>query len=82
MGRRKALCTVPLQSGGSYDGWSSTDLCSRDFLQQKYDQALSDPRPTTLYADTTTYHVKRIESLFTEFVPVSCPLNSIFPFCN
>jgi hypothetical protein len=68
MGRRKALRTIQLQSGGSYKGRSSTDLCSREFLQQKYDQAISAPHPTTLYADSTMYHVNRIENLFTEYV--------------
>ena len=68
MGRRKALRTIQLQSGGSYKGRSSIDLCTREFLQQKYDQAITAPRPTTLYADTTMYHVNRIENLFTEFV--------------
>ena len=54
MGRRKAS----VQSGGS----SST----REFLQKRYTEALSETRPTTLYAESTTYHVKRIERLFKE----------------
>jgi hypothetical protein len=76
MGRQKTLCTVQLQSAGTYKGWSSTDLCSRDFLQQKYDQALSELRSTTLYAETTVSHLNRIANLFTEFVTPS-PLHQV-----
>jgi hypothetical protein len=53
MGRRKAS----VQSGGSP---------TREFLQKRYTEALSETRPTTLYAESTTYHVKRIERLFKE----------------
>ncbi|QKX63180.1 uncharacterized protein TRUGW13939_10349 [Talaromyces rugulosus] len=70
MGRRKALCTIPLQSGGSYESLSSIDICTKDFLQQKYDQSLSEPHQTTLYADTTIGHINRIETLFTEYCDI------------
>lgn len=66
MGRRKALRVVQLQSGGSYEERSSNNLCTQEFLQKKYDEALSETRPTTLYADSTTYHLERIERLFKE----------------
>ena len=66
MGRRKTLNVVQLQSGGSYQGRSSNNLCTREFLENKYDEAVSEIRPTTLYADTTAYHVGRIKRLFEE----------------
>lgn len=66
MGRRKTSCVVQLPSGDSYEGRSSTNLCTREFLQQKLDKAVLEPRPTTLYADTTIFHVDRIKGLFTE----------------
>ena len=47
---------------------SSTNLYTWEFLQQKYDQAIMAPRPTTLYVDTTIYYVNQIENLFMEFV--------------
>jgi hypothetical protein len=68
MGRRKVLGTVTLQSGGSYTGWSAAGVCSREILQQKYDQALTQTRAITLYAETTECHIKRMEKLFTECV--------------
>jgi hypothetical protein len=68
MGRRKVLGTVTLQSGGSYTGWSDAGVCSLEFLQQKYDQALTETRATTLYADTTKCHIERMEKLWTESV--------------
>jgi hypothetical protein len=68
MGRRKILETVTLQSGGSYTGWSASGVCSRELLQQKYDQALTETHATTLYAETTECHIKRMEKLWTESV--------------
>jgi hypothetical protein len=66
MGRRKTFATVQLESGGSYQGRSSDNLCTREFLEKKQDEAVSEIRPTTLYEDTTTYHINRIERLFKE----------------
>jgi hypothetical protein len=68
MGRRKILETVTLQSGGSYTGWSASGVCSREVLQQKFDQALTETRATTLYAETTECHIKRMEKFWTESV--------------
>lgn len=67
IGRQKARCVILLQSEGSYEGWSSANVCTREFLQQKYDQAVSQPHLTKLYADTTIYHVNRIKDLFLEY---------------
>ena len=69
MGRRKTLHVVELQSGVSYHERTSNNLCTREFLEKKYDEAVSEVRPSTLYADTTTYHVDRIKSLFEEYIP-------------
>jgi len=66
MGRRKTFGEAQLQSGGFYQGRSSNNLCTREFLEKKFDKAVSEIRPTTLYADTTTYHVDRIKRLFEE----------------
>jgi hypothetical protein len=66
MGRRKTFSEVPLLSGGSYQGRSSNGICTREFLEKKYKEALSAVRPTTLYAETTIYHVDRITRLFEE----------------
>jgi hypothetical protein len=68
MGRRKAPCVVQLKSGGFYERRSSTNLCPREFFQNKFDEAVLETRPTTLYADTTIYHVNRIKGLFTKSV--------------
>jgi hypothetical protein len=68
MGRRKILGTVTLQSGGSYTGWSASGVCSREVLQQKFDQALTETRATTLYAETTKCHIERLEKFWTESV--------------
>jgi hypothetical protein len=66
MGRRKTFKTVHLPSGASCQGLSSTDLCTREFLEEKYNQAASEIRPATFYEDTTTYHINRIKRLFKE----------------
>lgn len=66
MGRRKKLVVVNLRSGDSYSGRTTSNLCTREFLESKYDEALSETRPTTLYADNTIYHVERIQRLFEE----------------
>jgi hypothetical protein len=66
MGRRKTACVVQLPSEDSYESRSSTNLCSREFLQQKFNQAALERRPTTLYEGTTLYHIDRIKGLFTE----------------
>jgi hypothetical protein len=68
MGRRMAPCVVQLESGGSHEGRSSNSLCLREFLQNKFDEAALETRPTTLDADTTIYHVDHIKGLFTESV--------------
>jgi hypothetical protein len=65
-GRRKILNVVHLQSGGSYQGRSSNNPYTREFLKKKYDEVVSKIPPTTFYADTTTYHVDRIKRLFKE----------------
>jgi len=66
MGRRKAACVVQLPSGASYEGRSSSNVCDKELLQQKFDQAVQETRPTTFYAETTVYHVDRIKRLFEE----------------
>ncbi|QGA17395.1 hypothetical protein EYB26_005066 [Talaromyces marneffei] len=70
MGRRKILGTVTLQSGGSYTGWSASGVCSREVLQQKFDQALTETRATTLYAETTKCHIERMEKFWTEYCAI------------
>jgi hypothetical protein len=66
MGRRKIPQVVNLDSGESYLGRSAANVCSRDFLEGKYQEALSAVRPVTLYADSTLHHVNRIRALFEE----------------
>lgn len=66
MGRRKIPHVVKLNSGESYLGRSSANLCPRDFLEGKYQEALGAIRPVTLYADSTLHHVDRIRALFEE----------------
>ncbi|KIV81298.1 hypothetical protein PV11_03493 [Exophiala sideris] len=66
MPRRKKSTVVNLRSGESYSGRTASNVCPRDLLEQKYDEALSETRPTTLYAENTIYHVERIQRLFKE----------------
>ena len=66
MGRRKMPHVVKLDSGESYLGRSSANLCPQDFLDGKYQEALAAVRPVTLYADSTLHHVDRIRGLFEE----------------
>lgn len=68
MGRRKILGTVTLQLEGLYIGWSASGVCSREVLQQKFDQALTETRATTLYAEITKCHIERMEKFWTESV--------------
>jgi hypothetical protein len=66
MGRRKAAaCVVKLSCGASYQG-STPNVCSKEFLQEKFNEAVLGAHPTTLYANTTVYQVDRIKSLFEE----------------
>ncbi|KAK4934372.1 hypothetical protein LTR10_024348 [Elasticomyces elasticus] len=67
MPRRKKSTVVNLRSGESYSGRTASNVCPRDLLEQKYDEALSETRPTTLYAENTVYHVERIQRLFEEY---------------
>ncbi|KAL6240254.1 hypothetical protein RBB50_012849 [Rhinocladiella similis] len=67
MPRRKKLTTVNLSSGGSYSSHTTEDVCTLDDLARKYEEALSETRPTTLYAPNTIYHVERIQRLFEEY---------------
>ncbi|KIW36296.1 hypothetical protein, variant 3 [Exophiala oligosperma] len=67
MPRRKKLTTVNLSSGDSYFSHTSEDVCTLDGLARKYEEALSETRPTTLYAPNTIYHVERIQRLFEEY---------------
>ena len=70
MPRRKRTTTVQLPSGDTYAGHTDQHVCTRRFLEDKYDEALSQNRPTTLYAEKTIYHVERLQRLFEESVPV------------
>ncbi|KAE8547697.1 hypothetical protein EYB25_009490 [Talaromyces marneffei] len=56
--------------GGSYTGWSASGVCSREVLQQKFDQALTETRATTLYAETTKCHIERMEKFWTEYCAI------------
>jgi len=58
--------TVNLRSGDSYSGRTVNNVCTKEFLENKYDEALSETRPTTLYAENTIYYVERIQRLFEE----------------
>lgn len=69
MPRRKKLTTVNLSSGGSYSSHTTDDVCTLDVLARKYEEALLETRPTTLYAPNTIYHVDRLQRLFEEYVP-------------
>ena len=71
MPRHKKLTTVNLSSGVSYSSHSISHVCTREFLDHKYHEALSETRPTTLYAENTIYHVERIQRLFEEYVPMT-----------
>ncbi|KAJ9601853.1 hypothetical protein H2200_013662 [Cladophialophora chaetospira] len=70
MPRRKKTTTVHLPSGDHYAGHTDQDVCTRRFLEDKYDEALSQNRPTTLYADKIVYHVERLQRLFEEYCGV------------
>jgi len=59
--------TVNLRSGDSYSGRTVNNVCTKEFLENKYDEALSETRPTTLYAENTIYYVERIQRLFEEY---------------
>jgi hypothetical protein len=69
MPRRKKSTVVNLRSGELYSGRTANNVCPRDLLEQKYNEALSETRPTTLYAENTIYHVERNLRLFEEYVP-------------
>jgi hypothetical protein len=71
MPRRTKLTRVGLSSGGSYSSHTVNQVCTREFLDHKYHEALSETRPTTLYAEKTIYHVERIQRLFKEYVLVT-----------
>lgn len=45
MGRRKIPRVVQLLSGGTYEGWSSANLCTWEFLQQSGFRIPSDDSP-------------------------------------
>jgi hypothetical protein len=66
MGRRKIFNTVHLPSGASCQGRSSNNLCTREFLEKKYDDAVSEIRFTISYADIISYHIDRVKRLFEE----------------
>ncbi|KAJ9609280.1 hypothetical protein H2204_015587 [Knufia peltigerae] len=67
MPRRKKLITVNLSSGGLYSSHTTDDVCTLDVLARKYEEALLETRPTTLYAPNTIYHVDRLQRLFEEY---------------
>ncbi|KAJ9607050.1 hypothetical protein H2200_008122 [Cladophialophora chaetospira] len=70
MPRRKKTIAVHLPSGDTYAGHTDQHVCTRRYLEDKYDEALSQTRPTTLYAEKTIYHVERIQRLFEEYCDV------------
>jgi hypothetical protein len=72
MPRRKKLTLVNLRSGDAYTGRTASNVCTQEFLEDKYDEALLESRPTTLYADKTIYHVERIQRLFEEYHFLPC----------
>jgi hypothetical protein len=61
---------INIGPGDSYPGRTASNVCPRDLLAQKYYEALSETRPTTLYAENTIYHVERIQRLFEESVSI------------
>ena len=76
MPRRKRTTTVHLPSGDTYAGHTDQHVCTRRYLEDKYEEALSQTRPTTLYAEKTIYHVERLQRLFEESATI---LRSRFP---
>lgn len=60
MPRQKKLITINLSSGGSYFSYTSDNVYTLNNLTRKYEKALLETHPITLYAPNTIYHVKRI----------------------
>ncbi|KAJ9601862.1 hypothetical protein H2200_013635 [Cladophialophora chaetospira] len=75
MGRRKTLQTLQLASGVAFLGESSDNLCTQERLNDIYNQALSQVRPTTLYAVSTEYQIDRIKGHFERY----CGIREIDP---
>lgn len=55
--------------------YALSTLAAQEYLNERFERVSKGPRSTALYADTTEYHIDRMERVWNEYVP--SPLHSV-----